>query len=367
MSCFANRYFIFVWVAFSCIVATTQAEERTDIRGKVGIIAPLTGSMASFGENIKKGAVLAFESLNADRSSQIRLFFEDNGSQPARTVTAFHKLATVEKVRYLICAASVPCNAIAPLAEQAGIIQFAIASDPAIPHGKKYVFRFHISLATEGEMILKMLKENSAQRIGAIVAAHDGIETGHSRLTADSFYTDRQIAKYSVPPDEDDFRTPLTKLIALRPDWIFLGLLPGYAGECARQARTLGYEGRFFGFSFIEGDESLVLANGALEHTIFTNIAEPDAEFRSSFSRRFDSDPGDGASQAYDAIRLISAIDHGETPTSLAQSLEKLTNFKGVMGTYGALPGHEFSIPVALKTVEHGRFAFLEHRRITTE
>ncbi|MEM0049676.1 MAG: ABC transporter substrate-binding protein [Candidatus Bathyarchaeia archaeon] len=71
---------------------------------RVGIILPLTGAMAAFGQSGLRGAEMATEEINAAGGilgAKIKLFIEDFGGDPKVAVSATEKVITVNKVHVI--------------------------------------------------------------------------------------------------------------------------------------------------------------------------------------------------------------------------------------------------------------------------
>ncbi|MGH7957382.1 MAG: ABC transporter substrate-binding protein, partial [Opitutaceae bacterium] len=113
---------------------------------KVGEYASLTGKDATFGQSSHKGAVLAFEELNAAGGvlgKKLELITEDNQSRPGESATVAKKLIAREKVVALLGeVASTRSLEAAPIAQNAKIPMIApAATNPAVTETGDYVFR----------------------------------------------------------------------------------------------------------------------------------------------------------------------------------------------------------------------------------
>ena len=124
---------------------------------KVGIILPLSGEVSSLGENAKNGALLAFSELSTSTKEKIQLIFEDDKFDAKNTVSAFNKLINFDKASIIICFASTPCAAVAPLADQQKIPLIAIASAP-VQINHNYVVRLELSTFQEGKVLAQYLE-----------------------------------------------------------------------------------------------------------------------------------------------------------------------------------------------------------------
>lgn len=325
---------------------------------KIGVILPLTGPVASLGESAKNGAELAYKNLSEEEKQKISLVFEDDHFDSKTTVSAFNKLVEVDKVVTVICFASNPCASIAPLADVKSVPLIAVASAP-VQLNRSYVFRLEISTQFEAEKLLNYLKSKNYTRIGSIVALQDGIQAGYKALKSDMFFSEKEVVSETVTPDEKDYRTVIAKILTKKPDLIFVGLLPGTAGDFSKQTRTLGYKGDFVAFNFIEGEETLAAAGNTFDGVVYTQAADPQGWFADKYKSAYNKAYGIGAAHAYDAITLISRVvdkKSGDPKQIIRDGLNAVVDYSGALGVFSATGSHEFTIPLILKTIEGSQF-----------
>lgn len=325
---------------------------------KVGVILPLSGDLASIGENSKNGALLAYQSLDKNQKEKLKLIFEDDRFDPKSTVAAFNKLTNIDRADLIICATSGPCSAIASLAEQSKIPLIAVASNPKIQANKNFVVRLEIAPSEEAKSLLNYLKDKDFNRIASIIATQDGILAGYTELKKDFNFSDKEVYSERVDPTLNDFKTSLTKILARDPDVIFVGLLPGRAGDFGRQAKELGYMGKFIGFNFLEGEETLVSAKGSLDGIIYTSAKESQNWFSQLYEITYKKSKGSGSAHLFDAINLINlALEQNKNSREeMAKYLNSINNYDGALGTFSSTNAHEFTLPVMLKTIKNNQF-----------
>ena len=98
---------------------------------KIAVIGPLTGQYASFGQQLKNGAVLAEKDINAAGGllgKKIKVLFEDDACDPKQAVAAANKVAgegVVFVAGHFCSGSSIPASSV--YAEE-GIIQISPAS-----------------------------------------------------------------------------------------------------------------------------------------------------------------------------------------------------------------------------------------------
>ncbi len=318
---------------------------------KIGIILPLSGEVSSLGENAKNGALLAFGELSTSTRQKVGLIFEDDKFEPKNTIASFNKLVNLDHVSVVVCFTSTPCSAVAPLADQYKIPLIAVASAP-VQIGRDHVVRLELSTQEEGRVLADYLESRSYQNIASVLAVQEGVKSAYNSLVSDSYVKNRLGLSESISPETLDFKSSLVKIISTKPDVILVGLLPGPAGVFAKQARQLGYKGDLVGFNFIEGEETLSAAQGAINGIVYTQASDSSPAFGELYKNYFGINPGPGSAHLYDAVKILSS---GHS----IEYLKSIKDFSGALGIYSSLPGGEFSIPVILKTVKNNSFVSL--------
>lgn len=325
---------------------------------KIGIILPLTGELSDLGEGVRKSALMAYDNLSPENRKNISLVFEDDQFQPKQTVSAFQRLTSDENVKAIICLASAPCKAVAPIAESKKILLIALASDSQIQVDKEYVYRLEANPREESKLLGKFIEQNNYRNIASIVAVQDGILEAYGAITEDGYFSSHEVISEKVSPETKDFRTVAVKLIKTNPDAILAGLLPGQAGHFAKQIRTLGYSGTLLGYNFIEGPESITAAGGALEGIIYTQVADQESWFREGYQNRYNLVAGPGTGHIYDAVTLIAQAYKADSK-KLPTFFNNIVDHHGALGTFSSTGSHEFTLPVILKTVKDSKFVGL--------
>lgn len=95
-----EKLFIYFFILFSFFFASCKRNTNTSKEKivKVGVILPLSGEVASYGNDCKDGILFA----KASDSLNVEYIFEDSKGDPKTAIAAFNKLTTVDKVDYVI-------------------------------------------------------------------------------------------------------------------------------------------------------------------------------------------------------------------------------------------------------------------------
>ena len=328
--------FFVVVILFSSLCAAEPRPLR------FGIIGAFSGAAAPYGVATRHGIELALEDLGPD--AQLRIIYEDDGFEPARTVSAFKKLTEIDKVDALEVLASQPSSAVAPLAESKGIPLFALASDTNVSRGRKFVARIYPSGEREGEAIAEQALRFGHQTMAGIFSVNAypaSVERGFVAACP----KEKLVLVEDVVQETNDFRSILLKLRTRNVDGVFLCLNPGQLGQVAKQARTLGLKVSFFGCENLNNLTEVKLAEGALDEAWSVTLSLQDT-FRKRYQERFGN--GDyiaAAAVTYELVKRLGAIAERNV-----RGAELLRAVMEVPGESTALIGGRF------KTSEEGQF-----------
>ena len=254
----------------------------------VAVAGPVTGASPAVGEQMRRGAGLAAEDLNAAGGvlgRPLRVEVHDDACDPKQAVAVANLLAT-RRVRFVVghaCSgASIPASAV--YAEE-GVFMISPASsnpaltDEAAAKGWTTILRLYGRDDAQGDFVGRWLTEN---RPGARVAVVDD-QTAYGRGLAERVRA--SLAARGVPPvlnaavtrGERDFNALVSRLKETRPDLIYFGGYPLEAGLLLRQAREQG-----LGATLMSGDSLVTpdfwnVTGLAGEGTLMTFPPEPRA------------------------------------------------------------------------------------------
>ena len=317
---------------------------------KVGEYASLTGKDATFGQSSHKGAVMAFEELNAAGGvlgKKLELITEDNQSRPGESATVAKKLITREKVVALLGeVASTRSLEAAPIAQNARIPMIApAATNPAVTETGDYIFRVCFIDPFQGTVMAKFAADDlKVTKVAILTSVSNAYSVGLANFFRDTFTkaggTVAIEQKYTE--GDKDFRAQLTAIKAAGVEAVFV---PGYYTEAAlivRQARDLGLTTPFFGGDGWESEKLLEIGGNALNGCYYSTHFSPEnkeanvAGFVQKFKARWNNETPDAfAALGYDAAYvLVAAIKRAGTTDGpkLREALAATKNFSGATG-----------------------------------
>lgn len=360
--------FLAVLTAFPLSCSKKQSETKEI---KIGAILPLTGSAAPYGENAKRGIELALSEINSKggiNGRLIKVIYEDSKTEPKEAVSALNKLFSLEGIRLIIGDInSSGVLAMAPIAEKNKIVLLSPgASNPKISESGDYIFRNWHSDALEGQVDAEYAYSKMGWRTAAILYVDAAYGVGLAETFRKVFDTlgGKIIIFESYAQDATDMRTQISKIVAAKPDGLYL---PGWPKEMAvalKQLKELGSEIPILSAQGFDDPLILNLAGNAAEGVIFSVPETPDPNnetvkaFLENYRKRYGQEPGVCSASGYDALRIFAyAIDKvGDNVEQVQIILASLVDFTGADGPVSFDEHGDLLKPFAFKEVKGGEF-----------
>jgi len=314
---------------------------------KIGVVLPLTGDAAKYGEWSRKGYDLALEKINSqdDYSYQLMLIYEDDEGIPKQSVSATQKLISIDKVKaltgYVLSSGALPSAAVAE--KNKIVLLSSTASAESIKHAGDYIFRLRESGGLHGQLMAEYChnKINVKQVAVFYLAAENGLayaESFRKKFTEPG----GEIMFYeSYNPGATDFRSSLTKIKELQPDAVYLPGMPAEIGLILKQAAELGLQNQFLSTSAIENPKIFELAGGHADGVIYTYPSfdnhcheNPCNEFVRHYESKYGVSPEFVAASSYDALMILSLVfkEQGIDSEMIKKGLYKVNDYMGVSG-----------------------------------
>lgn len=338
---------------------------------KVGVIAPFSGPSAQYGEDIRRGYLLAVEEINAQggvRGRKLQLLFEDSEGKPEKAVSAARKLIFMDKVKVILGPLwSSPVLAVAPICEREKVVLLSSgASSPKITKAGDYIFRNEISDAYGAQKAAELYFKAGFRRI-AILYINNDYGVGVKEVTEKVYRSlgGKVLLAEAFEQDATDFRTPLLKIASRKPQAL---LIVAYkeAILILRQMEELGIHLQILGTPLMEDRELVEKCGKMAEGIIYAYYGTFDPasrdkriqEFLRRFQKRFNTMPGYYAPLGYDAVYILAeAIKKGGfTAEGIKNALYKIRDFPGLTGRTSFDRNGDVIKPVILKIIKNGQF-----------
>lgn len=358
--------FIFLAIFFVGCQSNIKDIKQTDTDIiKIGVILPLSGDVAVFGESSKNAIEMALRETPENIRNKIKIIYEDDQFNPVNTISAFQKLNTVDNIDVLITFTSAPSNAVASLAEANQIPMIASTTGSAdTVDGREWVTKHWV---TPQQLAITLIPEMEKRydNIVAVWAQEEGVAA-----IKEAFYENigdsvsMVLDDYEVSADEMDFKNIIIDAKNKDAEAILVRLLPGQTGLFFKQANELEYHGKLFGFETFESADDVELSQNTMIGSWYVNSAQVSNNFVNNYKNMYGIEPTIGAANTYDIAKIIISqikefepdMTKKEKQILINNKLHELKDYYGATGTYSSDGNNGFTIPVVLKIVTEDGF-----------
>lgn len=302
---------------------------------RAGVLFPLTGAYAPFGEDCRKGVMLAIDTLNEEGGIQgvkIRAIVGDSQSDTKVAVSEAERLITVEKVHIVLGSYAGPlAMAIGGVTERNKTPFFELIAAPnelTLGKDNQYTFRFGPMGLYYGYVAVDFLKQYAIPKLGwdaskvKVAIVHEDGAYGASVAAGDEERAKELglnvVIKEAYSSRATDLSALITKLKAANPDVL---LVTSYAVDgqlFIRQSSELGFNPKLFighsaGYELpvtagAVGDKIIgVLAVGFPVTAMNTKVLLPNVlkdrtTFLSRYAAKFGGIPASWGAKAFSAV-----------------------------------------------------------------
>ena len=371
---------IAVWVmlltmALAALASCGAPEEKEPI--KIGVIAPLTGSIPVVGQSTVNAANLAIQEINDagglevnGQKVKIELIVEDNQDRKESAVSAAQKLINQSGV-VAIVGPQASRNAIpaADIAEQAHVPLISPwSTNPETTAGKKYVFRVAFIDPFQGRVMARFaIEELGASKAAVLYDVASEYNKGIAEIFQQVFEEagGQVVAFETYTTGETDFRTQLS---TIRDSGAQVLFLPNYYNEVplqVNQAHDVGVEAAIIGsdaWGQIEASNLEAMEGYYFSTHYAPDIASPVAKkFITSYEAAYGQVPDDVAALTYDAFGLLFEAIQSQSKTdseSIRNGLASISRYEGVTGAMEYKGTGDPVKSAVILQIQQGQFRF---------
>lgn len=370
---------VFLLLAILSIILSgcaSQGQSTDQEKLYIAVTGALTGPSAQDGQEIKRGAELAVDNINANggiNGKQVALVFEDDRSDPKEAANIANKLVNDSRILAVIGHYNSSCTlAGAPIYNKAGLVEISGGStSPAVSQAGPYTFRVIVTDAEQGDYVTKwMVKELGFKNVVIMYENDDygaGLkdvidmkvtEYGGKVLGIESYYLGQT----------KDFTPYITKLRALNPDALFIAGLYNEAALIAKQAADVGWTPPIFGTDGFYTQALIDMGGKAVEGVrvsgyFFSGNPDPAVQdFVAQIKTKYNVVPGAYTANGYDAMMVLAEAikKNGADRGKINDYLTTLKGYKGLTGTISFDEnGDAMKDPLKLQVVD-GQFTIVK-------
>lgn len=340
---------ILILIGGGWFVVQKKDGEKASI--KIGALIPLTGKLASYGEDMRNSLMLAEEEAQKLTSQKFDTVFEDSAGDAKGGLTGARKLIDIDSTPIIIGGPGSSSNlAVAPVLEERHILFFPTSNTAKLNTAGEYTFKLNPDIDFEVTYMIPKMREEGVRRVAVLYDSGTDTNTAGAKLFQERFTQAGESVVFFEGIDSKtttDFRTQLTTLKQKAPDALYVFMNAKLSGVLLRQARELGLSTRFFSWSALSDPEFFTSAGTSAEGVIITDqpfscggthvMQEYCGKYKARFSGRTPTSYG---VTAYDVFRIISDVlaknrssEFRDAERRLIQEAFTSTTYEGVSGT----------------------------------
>lgn len=268
-------------LAGSAIVAFMATAPLAHAEIVIGLIAPLTGPVAAYGEQVKNGAQVAVDEINKNGGilgETVVLKLADDGGEPKQGVSAANQLVG-EGIRFVVgpvtSGVAIPASDV--FAENGVLMVTPTATAPDLTNrGLTNVLRTCGRDDQQADVAAKYVLANFKDKKVAII--NDKGQYGKG--LADAFKATlnaggvTEVFNDALTAGDKDFSALTTRLKAESAEVVYFGGYHPEGGLLARQLADLGIKALIISGDGLSNSEYASIGGDAANGTIFTNASD---------------------------------------------------------------------------------------------
>ncbi|EHC1470049.1 ABC transporter substrate-binding protein [Campylobacter coli] len=339
----------------------------------LGVVLPLTGPVAAYGQDVFNGIELA-NKLNAklDNGDEVKLIVIDTKGDKLETTSAVNRLIAQDKVIGIIGEATTPntIQAISIVEDKKIPLIAPVASGDKLLEGKKYASRVCFSDSFQGDKFASYVtKELNLKNAVVIIDQSNVYSLGLAKAFEKSLKENggKVIKKLAISSGDKDFRAVVSQLKSLNPDFVYMPIYHPEAALIARQAKQIGFDKLLAAGDGVNNQTFIDLGSTAVNGVVFTDSfdsSNPSTARGKTFINEYEKIKGNanlpafsamGADAYYIMLNAMNACQNTLTSECINEKIHQTSNYEGVGGIISIDASGNAIRPVVIKEIQDGK------------
>ena len=369
-------------LGLSAILASTLMAKEI----KIGILQPLTGPIAAFGQKTLDGIKLVYQHYNTlPNGDKIKLVVVDDQFDKIQTVNGYKRLTSKEKVVAvegpLASSMALAIKRFACATKTPTVTQ--IATNPRVTKGCYYITRTCFTDDFQGTVAAKYALKHGLKRAVVVFDMKQDYSVGLAKAFMKAYKKGggKILKILYINTGDKDFNAQVAQIKRLHPDFIYTPIYAPEEGLFLRQLRAAGVKAPVMGGDGI-ADPGLLkklagsAANGVMYTDHFDAAKAPtplSAKFIKEFKAKYGRAPSAFAATGADGYLLIyHAVKKCDTPANsnnlskfkqcVANAIRHTKHLEAVTGylTINPKTGNPVNKPAVIEKIVNGKTEFVE-------
>ena len=343
------KKFLAIVLIVAVVVITVACGRGNGADGpiRIAVTAPLTGTLAVYGESIRNGAQMAADRANAEGGidgRMIEIVARDDRADPNEAVSIANAIVADSDILAVVGNFNSSLTlASSPIYNNSGIVQISPgSSSPLVSDTGEYTFRVITTDAVQGLYMATRARDLGLRRLAVIHEQTDfgiGLLNVFNEVSGDLGLEIVAVEAYTSGLTTD-FSTILTLVRQAEPDAIVIGGFYNEAVLIVQQSARLGLDVEFLGVDALFSESLISFGGQDVEGFRLMGFFLPGGdnhratEFAQQYEELHGIRPDTYAAYSYDAMNLIirALRANGATREAVRPYLESVVDHPGVTG-----------------------------------
>lgn len=277
---------------------------------RVGMILPLSGYAAEYGESIKNSLTLLQSELSEDSSRHIEFIYENSEYDGKKAISAFHKITKTKKIDLLYVWGTTPSIVLASLAESAKIPMIAFSGEPEVTEDRKYVLDSINRIEDYSVLLLEHIRSKGHKNIAIVKTEMQYLESLYEGMEGNlkDDETIHLIESFTLDASSDVRASALKIRSGIskgKYDIIGVLLIPGQISSFYQRLAQLNITIPSFGSDLFSDPAEMKKAGPASVDAFYVQASAP-PDFSEKFTALFHN--SHHASYAYNSYSLFKIL-----------------------------------------------------------
>lgn len=337
---------------------------------KIGVVLPLTGSLAAYGQDVYEGIKLA-NTLNPTlkNGDSIKIVTIDTKGDKIEAANAATRLISQDKVLGLIGEAVTPNTMqVLSIAEERKIPAIApVASGDKLLDKKTYASRVCFMDSFQGDKFASYAyKDLGLKTVTIIVDQSNVYSLGLARAFEKEFKKNggKVLKKLTISSGDKDFKAVVSQLKSINSDFVYMPIYHPEAALIARQAKAIGFNKLLTAGDGVNNKTFIELGQDAVNGVIFTDSFDynnPPTKLSQKFIEAYAKDHNTkelpafsamGADAYFVMVNAMNECGNDLNAKCINDKIHSTANFEGVGGLISIDQNGNASRSVVIKEIQ---------------
>ena len=322
-------------VVMILIVMAFNLKETSEVR--IGAVLPLTGGLASVGEDMKNGMSLAMEETG------LKVEFQDGEANPQKSLTAARQLVDINKTAVVLTAFRGASLSIASGLSNTDAIIFsttATAEGKSVSTSTPNLFVMGSEIVKSAEIPGAYAQTNNLCKAVSLISEQTDVGKDKLNGFGSKVGVEKVLLKEFFDPATTDFKSLIAKLKEKNSDCLFVEIKSNTFPVLLKQLADSGYQPQIFSTSYsvtpgvFAGAPKEMLGKVIFSSTLVDEKNPLTKAFLDKYQAKYGKAATDFSAVGYEMIKMLAKATKtcGENKACIKGELAKISNLDTTLG-----------------------------------